>query len=187
MATTRREFLHTSAALSGAAAVGGIPYIRPARRDVPGAQVPLRILILGGTGFIGPHQVNYALARGHHLTLFNRGVTNPGLFPQVEHLTGDRDNDIEALRGRDWDVVIDNHPSIPRWVRMTAELLRDHARQYVFVSTLSVYSDNSIIGQDESGPLMELEDLEGAVRAGSPEGLPRPLHDRAPWAHRGSG
>ena len=158
MATTRRVFLHQSAALGGMAAAGGIAPLRLNRRDVPNAQNPLRILILGGTGFIGPHQVNYALARGHRLTLFNRGVTNPGLFPQVENLTGDRDNDIEALRGREWDVVIDNHPSIPRWVRMTAELLKDSARQYVFVSTLSVYSDNSIIGQDESGPLMELED-----------------------------
>ena len=72
---------------------------------------PLRILILGGTGFIGPHQVEYARSRGHTLTLFNRGRTNTGLFPNVERLVGDRNGDVTALEGREWDVVLDNSGS----------------------------------------------------------------------------
>jgi 2'-hydroxyisoflavone reductase len=128
------------------------------RQEVSRAEKQLRILILGGTTFIGPAQVNYALKRGHTVTLFNRGRTNPQLFPEVEKLRGDRDNDIEALKGRDWDVVIDNHPWMPRWVRMTAELLKDHAQQYVFVSSISVYADNSIIDQGETGQVVVLED-----------------------------
>ena len=158
MPTSRRAFLLTSAAAGGALGLGTLENLLPGGGEVERAAKPLRILILGGTSFIGPQQVRYALARGHTITLFNRGKTNPHLFPEVEKLRGDRDNDIEALKGRDWDVVIDNHPSIPRWVRMTAQLLKEHAELYLFVSSISVYADNSIIGQDETGGVIELQD-----------------------------
>ena len=151
MKPTRREFLASSAVSLGIA--GGRVSGQPERS--PRA---LRMLILGGTGFIGPHQVRYATERGHQITLFNRGKTNPGLFPEIEHLQGDRDNDLESLRGRSWDVVIDNSASIPRWVRQSSQLLKDSAEIYLFVSSLSVFSDNSIVGLDESGPLGRLED-----------------------------
>ncbi len=151
MSGTRREFI-ASSLLAGLTArvVGYGAAPRPAES--------LRILILGGTGFIGPHQVEYALRRGHQLTLFNRGRTNPELFPQVEQLRGDRNNDLESLEGRRWDAVIDNSASLPRWVRQSAELLKDAADLYLFVSSLSVYSDNSIVGIDESGAVGTLDD-----------------------------
>ncbi len=115
------------------------------------APAPLRVLILGGTGFIGPHQVEYALSRGHTVTLFNRGRTNTHLFPGVERLVGDRNGDLAALEGREWDVVLDNSGYEPEQVRATAELLAPNSRRYLFVSTQSVYSDRSIIDQDERG------------------------------------
>ena len=80
----------------------------------------MRILILGGTGFIGPHMVEYALSRGHTVTMFNRGRTNTHLFPEVERLVGDRNGDVSALEGREWDVVLDNNATLPSWVRRTA-------------------------------------------------------------------
>ncbi|MHC5011093.1 MAG: NAD-dependent epimerase/dehydratase family protein [Planctomycetota bacterium] len=99
----------------------------------------MKILILGGTKFLGPHTVEAAIARGHELTLFNRGRTNPHLFPDLEKLVGDRNGDLEALADRTWDAVIDTHAHIPRWVRLSAGLLAGAVRQYLFVSTLSVY------------------------------------------------
>ena len=147
MKTTRRNFLQTTAAsLSAATIASALPIQKAAK--------PLRILILGGTGFIGPHQVRYALARGHKLTLFNRGKTNPGLFPDVEHLSGDRQkSELDELKNREWDVVIDNPTTLPRWVREAGAILKDKTKQYVFISTISVFSDNSIIGMDETAPL----------------------------------
>ena len=114
---------------------------------------PLRILILGGTGFIGPHQVEYARSRGHTLTLFNRGRTNTGLFPNVERLVGDRNGDVTALEGREWDVVLDNSGYEPQQVKATAELLQPNTRRYLFISTQAVYADRSIVGQEETGAL----------------------------------
>jgi 2'-hydroxyisoflavone reductase len=156
MGTTRREFVMASSAAGSVLVLGSKG--RPESRTVERAPHPLRILILGGTGFIGPHEVRYALARGHTVTLFNRGVTNPHLFPELEKLTGDRDNDLEALRGREWDVVIDNPASIPRWVRQSAGLLSESADLYLFVSTLSVIADNGIVGADESVAVATIED-----------------------------
>jgi len=103
----------------------------------------MRILILGGTGFIGPHMVEYALSRGHTVTMFNRGRTNTHLFPEVERLVGDRNGDVAALGGREWDVVLDNNATLPSWVRRTAQLLKDSAEHYIHVSTLSVYANTS--------------------------------------------
>jgi 2'-hydroxyisoflavone reductase len=155
MAISRRTFVRTAAAggLLGAAAVspasalaGLLGTDRPDRRS-------LRILILGGTGFIGPYQVHYAVDRGHRVTVFNRGRRQADLPDGVEHLIGDRNDDLDALRGRGWDVVIDNPTTLPFWVRDAASLLRDHADQYIFISTLSVYADFSRTGMDESAPL----------------------------------
>jgi 2'-hydroxyisoflavone reductase len=158
MPTTRREFLRASAAAAGALALGGPGGAAQAAQDASGAASPLRILILSGTGFIGPHQVRYALARGHTVTLFNRGRTNPQLFPEVEKLRGDRDGDLEALKGRKWDAVIDNSATIPRWVRDSAQLLSGSAGQYLYISTLSVYRGFPDPGMHESSPVRELDD-----------------------------
>ena len=124
----------------------------------------LRILILGGTGFIGPHQVKYALARGHKLTLFNRG-RNPKDWPgEVEEITGDRNTgDLASLKGRTWDVCIDNPTTLPFWVRDAGQILKGQVNQYIFVSTLSVYEDNSHAGEDESGALYQYHGSEEAV------------------------
>ncbi|MBX7218427.1 MAG: twin-arginine translocation signal domain-containing protein [Blastocatellia bacterium] len=164
--TSRRTFLKNTALTCGALGAGtlsdalahGAEAPKPTD-NVTKAEKPLRILILGGTGFIGPHQVEYARARGHKLTLFNRGKTNAGIFPDVEQLHGDRaTGDLKSLKGREWDVVIDNPATLPRWVRETAQLLKDSAKQYVFISTISVYSDNSKLNMDESGPLATVSD-----------------------------
>ncbi len=165
MSTTRRDFLKTGTVLGGAlgAGLGGalVPAVvgagEPATpqaalaRVVERAPKPQRILILGGTGFIGPHQVQYALDRGHTVTLFNRGRTNPGLFPKVEKLQGDRAaGDYKALAGREWDVVIDNPTTLPRWVREAGAALQGRAKQFIFVSTISVYAANDTPWADET-------------------------------------
>jgi 2'-hydroxyisoflavone reductase len=120
---------------------------------------PLRILILGGTGFIGPHEVRYALARGHRVTLFNRRKTNTGLFPEVEKLQGDRAvGDYRSLQGRDWDAVIDNPTTLPRWVRQAAAALKGHVQHYVFISTISVYANNDVPNADETAELAHADE-----------------------------
>jgi 2'-hydroxyisoflavone reductase len=113
----------------------------------------LKILILGGTGFIGPHLVEYALRRGHTITLFNRGRTNTHLFPEVEKLVGDRNDDLAALEGRRWDAVIDNSGYTPQQVRLSVELLKDACDQYLFTSTRSVYYNYTSDVMDEDAPL----------------------------------
>jgi 2'-hydroxyisoflavone reductase len=99
----------------------------------------MRLLVLGGTKFLGRHAVAHALAQQHDVTTFTRGRTNPDLFPEAEHLTGDRDGDLEALRDRTWDAVIDTSGFVPDVVRQSAELLRAAVGRYLFVSTISVY------------------------------------------------
>ncbi len=116
----------------------------------------MRLLVLGGTKFLGRAVVDAALSRGHELTLFNRGETNPELYPEVEKLRGDRTSDLSALEGRTWDAVVDVAGYVPGVVRRSAELLRDSGR-YVFVSSISVYA-NFDEPWDESGPLAELGD-----------------------------
>jgi 2'-hydroxyisoflavone reductase len=150
---SRRAFLATTAAGVAAAAV-----TRSGAAPAPAGK-PLRILILGGTGFIGPNQVRYAVARGHKVTVFNRGKTNPGTLPAgVEQLIGDRNGKLDALKDRQWDAVIDNPTTLPRWVRDAAAILKGNAEQYLFISTISVYADNSKPDMDEDTPLMTLED-----------------------------
>ena len=117
----------------------------------------MRLLVLGGTKFLGRHAVAHALERGHKVTTFTRGQTNPGLFPEAEHLHGDRDGGLDALRGREWDGVVDTSGYVPRIVRQSAELLRDAVSRYVFVSSISVYDDFSD-PVDESSPVAKLED-----------------------------
>ena len=118
----------------------------------------MELLILGGTVFLGRALVETALQRGHHLTLFNRGRSNPGLFPQVEHLTGDRDGGLEALRGRQWDAVIDTCGYVPRLVQQSSLLLSSAVGHYTFISTISVYANFSQPGMDEGSPLATLDD-----------------------------
>lgn len=145
---------------------------------VQSAQVkPLRILILGGTGFIGPHQVEYALSRGHKVTLFNRGQTNPGLFPGVEKLIGDRNapDGYASLKGRTWDVVLDNPTQIPRWVREAGAALKGNTERYVFVSTLSTYKNRGPIGITEtSGTLSDPAPYDAVPAGFSPPDPARP-------------
>src|SRR5688500_18860500 len=151
----RRSFIRHSAAAAGA--LGAVVTSgQPTRADAvrlrdSSRPRALRILILGGTGFIGPHQVRYARSRGHTLTLFNRGQSSPSLFPDIEQLRGDRNGDLRALEGRKWDVVIDNSGFEPKQVRDSAQLLERSVGRYLFVSTQSVYADRSIINQDETG------------------------------------
>src|SRR5512147_2288368 len=98
----------------------------------------MKILIIGGTKFLGRHLVNSARARGHEVTLFNRGLTNPDLFRRVEKIRGDREKDLDQLKGRNWDAVIDTSGYLPRIVRMSAEALNGFVEQYVFISSISV-------------------------------------------------
>jgi len=155
MSTNRRDFLKLAAAGGGSLGLG-IPFASPgyaAAAEPEPARRALRLLILGGTGFTGPHQVRYAVARGHTVTVFNRGRRQADLPDSVEHLVGDRNDDLESLRGREWDVVIDNPTTLPNWVRLAGDLLKDAADQYIFISTISVYSDNSRPGMDETTPV----------------------------------
>ena len=125
---------------------------------IPQARRSLRILFIGGTGFIGPHMVRRALARGHSVTLFNRGRTNPHLFPDLEKLVGDRDGGLGVLEGRQWDAVIDTSGYVPRVVRESAELLRNDVHRYLFISTGDVYADFIKIGIDEDYTLDTIDD-----------------------------
>jgi 2'-hydroxyisoflavone reductase len=153
MSTTRRTFIKLSAAASGAFGLG----IRSTRLFGETSVKPLRILILGGTGFTGPYQVRYALSRGHKVTTFNRGKTHPGELPnEVEQLVGDRNGQLDALKGRKWDVAIDNPTTLPAWVRDAAQILKGNVERYVFISTISVYADTSK-GVDETAPLAKYD------------------------------
>lgn len=161
--TDRRSFLRIAAGTAGLVGLGAAGILdRASAQDVEAAGSRLRILILGGTGFIGPHQVEYALARGHQVTLFNRG-NREGMFGnRVEELVGDRDlkaaDGLAALAGeRTWDVVIDNSATLPLWVRRTAELLRGRCRRYLYVSSVASFAMESGGHFAESAALAPLE------------------------------
>lgn len=181
--TSRRGFLQTSAAAAGAVIAAGLPLSAHATlyatRHAP--RKPLNILILGGTGFIGPWMAEIAVARGHKVTLFNRGRREKfvGAPDGVEHLYGNRDPNLHAqskvvdgkevddetspkglaeLEGKKFDAVIDNSGYVPRIVKASAELLAPNVGQYLFISTLSVYADNSKPGLDESDTLATMDD-----------------------------
>ncbi len=155
MKGNRREFIKAGAL--GAAALSTGVLGLPATSLASDEESPLDILILGGTGFIGPHMVREALRRGHSVTLFNRGRTNNTLFPDLETIKGDRNNGLEGLAGRSWDVVIDNSGYVPRHVRDSARLLAPNTSHYLFISTVSVYSDFTT-DADEDAPLATLAD-----------------------------
>ncbi len=118
----------------------------------------MKILIIGGTRFLGRHLVSSARARGHEVSLFNRGRSNPGLFPQVERITGDREKDLALLGDRSWDAVIDTCGYFPRIVRLSAEALKDRVENYVYISSISVYADFKKIGINESDAVGVIED-----------------------------
>ena len=143
MRTSRRNFIRSASAAGVLAALPGSVFSQGT------APKPLDILILGGTGFIGPHEISYARSRGHNITMFNRGKTAPGMFPDVETLIGDRDDQLDSLKGRDWDAVIDNSGFYPRHARLSAELLHGHVGQYMFVSSISAYAQSLTIEDDE--------------------------------------
>lgn len=115
----------------------------------------MRLLVLGGTRFVGRHLTEAALAAGHQVTLFNRGSTNPDLFPEAEHLQGDRGGDLAPLRARRWDAVLDVNGYLPKHVRASTRLLADAVERYVFVSTISVYVSFKTPGLREDAPLEE--------------------------------
>lgn len=118
----------------------------------------MNMLILGGTVFLGRAIVEAALTQGITVTIFNRGKTNPDQFPEVEKLTGNRDGDLSALEGRNWDVAIDTCGYLPRVVRQSARLLAESVDHYTFISSVSVYADFSVPGIDENAPVATLED-----------------------------
>ena len=161
----RRTFLATGA-LAGAgcvlASAAGIPVSgsegragsESGRSPAPGAPSrALNILILGGTSFLGPHQIRYALERGHQVSIFTRGRTEPRMFPEVfervEHLVGDRGSDLGALEGRSWDAVIDNSGQDVAWARASADLLADSVEHYLYVSSTGVFYPYLEVGLTE--------------------------------------
>lgn len=158
--TTRREFITITAG-----ALAALPTLGAASAAaIAPAPKPLDLLVLGGTGFIGPAQIHHALARGHRVTMFNRG-NNAGLYGDaVEELVGNRDTRIDAglspLQGdRRWDVVIDNSGYVPRHVRDSVELLKDRCGRYLYVSTVAVYDFDSGLSEfPEDAPLATLSD-----------------------------
>ena len=118
----------------------------------------MNILIIGGTRFVGRHLVDSALTRGHQITLFNRGKSNPGLFPNTETVIGDREHDIDKLSGREWDAVIDTCGYFPRIVRESAVGLERSVGRYVFISSISAFADFKKVGLNESDPVGTMED-----------------------------
>jgi 2'-hydroxyisoflavone reductase len=175
----RRRFLFGSLAAGLAAACGPGAHRAPEPPPRPPAPAKKTILILGGTKFLGPHVVEAARARGHTVTLFNRGKTNPGLFPDVEKLRGDRDGHLEALAGRSWDAVVDDSGFVPRIVKASAELLAPRVARYVFISTISVYADNTQVGADEDHTRLEAVDDPTTEDVAAHYGALKALSERA--------
>lgn len=157
MTTSRRNFVKSTVA-AGAALALGANRSAAAVPEVEKASESLRILILGGTGFTGPHQVRYAIARGHKVAVFNRGTRSSDLPASVEYLRGDRNaaNGVAALRNSGpWDVVIDVPTTLPKWIRDAGEALKGRAGHFVFVSTISTYDGFPTANMDENAKLAE--------------------------------
>ncbi|HET6628808.1 MAG TPA: NAD-dependent epimerase/dehydratase family protein [Woeseiaceae bacterium] len=153
----RRRVLKGALLASAACAAGGLPRAGAATGASGDPGKPFRLLILGGTGFIGPHMVREALGRGFAVELFNRGRTNDDLFPELKTYIGDRDGKLDALEDGRWDAVIDNSGYVPRHVADSARLLADAASQYVFVSSISAYASFEV-ANDEFSPLATMPD-----------------------------
>jgi len=143
---TRRDVLKTGVLVGGSLLAGSLPAASKAK-------TPLHLLILGGTGFIGPHLVRHAVARGHKVTIFTRGRRQADLPNEVERLVGDRNGQLDALVGKKWDAVIDDSATDPEWVRQSTTLLKDAAGQYVFTSSTGVYYPYLKRGLDENDPV----------------------------------
>ena len=141
---------------------------------IPSVRVvaPKRILVLGGTGYIGPHLVEHAIKQGHTVTLFNRGQTKPGLFPGVEKLIGDRSkpDGHAALKGRTWDVVYDLPTGTPKWIVDAAAVLKGNVGQYVFVSSTAAYKDFTASYPTEESPAQDPAPIEGPDAASAQYG-----------------
>lgn len=148
--TSRRSFLKVTA---GAAAFTGVaPSLLAALSDT-GVRAPLDLLVLGGTGFIGPHLVRHAVARGHRVTIFTRGRRDADIPSSVTRLVGDRNGKLEALEGKKWDAVIDDSATNPEYVRMSTSLLKDAVGAYLFTSSTGVYYPYLKRGIDETQPV----------------------------------
>ncbi len=199
MTTDRRSFLRLSALAGGALALSGRPFPLSAAapesrpRHVAPAPRSLDLLILGGTGFIGPWQVEYAVARGHRVTVFNRGRSDTELPAGVEALVGDRnEGDLSALEGREWDAVIDNPTTLPFWVRDAGRMLENATGHYLFISTISAYdvAGATVIDEEETprlrhdgdplevGPAEYTGALYGAMKAESEREVERWFGER---------
>ncbi len=164
MNTTRRRFLQSTVAAGAVLATSAQARAHAAESADAASKRPpgKKLLILGGTGFLGPAIVEAATARGHTLTLFNRGKTRPGLFPDIEKLKGDRDPDkdegLKALEGRQWDVVFDDCGYYPRIVEASAKLLAPNVKQYIYISSVSAYANFEKEGADETAPVGTMPD-----------------------------
>jgi 2'-hydroxyisoflavone reductase len=170
MSTTRRSFICQSVLAGGAASLG-IPVQSAEAEATSKAAKKLKLLVLGGTGLIGPPMVEYAIARGHEVTLFNRGTTNTHLFPELEKLKGDRKDDLSSIeaeigKGRRWDAVIDNPASIPAWVTRSAGLLKSSADLYMYTSSMSAYASHATPDVDETAALGTIDAVAEAEVSG---------------------
>ena len=173
--TTRRDFLRTGAAAGAALGLAGTGLAAlEAERTAS-----KRLLILGGTAFLGPELVEEAERAGWTVTLFNRGKTNPHLFPDVEKLRGDRRSDLKALEGRSWDAVVDTSGYFPKDVAASARLLSKSVGLYVFVSTISVYGDTSKPGIDERAPVAKTDQPDADKVSGANYGALKALCEEA--------
>ncbi len=160
---TRREFLGESAAFAAALGMAPMAYAQGNAKMTGRAPKALDLLMLGGTGFLGPHIVWRAIERGHNVTLFNRGQTGPDLFPDLDLIEGDRYTDLSNLKsavgeGRKWHGAIDTFAYVPSVVTEMMDVIRDAVTHYTLVSTISVYADFATVGADESAPLAEVSD-----------------------------
>ena len=157
MNRNRRRFVQAGLAGGVGLAAGAIPLPAAAGERKKKPRRDMDVLILGGTGFIGPHMVRECLRRGHKVSLFNRGRSNPDMFPDLPLYVGDRNNNLDSLKGRTWDVVIDNSGYVPRHVADSARLLNLAVAQYLYVSSVSAYADFAIPNH-EGSPTGTLDD-----------------------------
>lgn len=154
----RRAFLQRSSLLAASLAMQQCTSAKTEKMKSTPEVKPLNILLLGGTSFLGPHQIKYALDRGHSISTFTRGKSVPtvhvDLLEKVESLVGDRENDLEALKNRKWDAVIDNSGRQVKWTEATAELLKDNVDQYMYISSISVFYPYYTVDVKEDGPIV---------------------------------
>jgi 2'-hydroxyisoflavone reductase len=171
MISNRRAFLIRVLAASNALLLSGAQSTAMGNNsELPRS---LRVLILGGTGFIGPSFVKAAVERGHKVSVFSRGKSEAALPAPIERLVGDRNGNLESIRHRDWDAVIDLATYVPSWVRTLGEVLKGRVGHYAFISTSAVYDPLAITGEiRESTPVLRFGGNENPYSVGSPTDLP---------------